>query len=175
MGTVLPGFVKEGKSAADVVTTEMVAAFLLIAQKIQNMVVDWAAVEQLITAGAAGATELKNAASIYFSSAYGTSNAAANAALTRMCVPGLSASLFEARLTHSHPQLQAPSDLRVRMFRRLVGETRMLEADRRVGRQYVLRVEADGPLLRLRLYQKVHRQLPCPPTALENAPYEQGI
>ena len=113
MGSVLPGFVKQSKSAADVATDEMVAAFLLIAQKIQNMVVDWAAVEQLINAGA---TELKNAANTYFNSAYGASNAAANAALTRMCVLCLSASMFKARLTLSHPQLQAPSGLRVRMF-----------------------------------------------------------
>jgi hypothetical protein len=80
----LPEFIAQGKNMADSVVEETTGTFKMIGIKIQNMVVDWAAVEKLITEGiGAGAAALKNAADVYFKSAYGQSNAA----LTRMCVP----------------------------------------------------------------------------------------
>jgi len=78
----LPDFMSSGSNMADSLVGETTSVFSMIGKKIQNMVVDWAAVEKLINAGAAA---LKSAANIYFASSYGKTNAA----LLRMCVPGL--------------------------------------------------------------------------------------
>ena len=79
IGMELPEFTSQGKNMADSVVEETTGAFKMIGIKIQNMEVDWAAVERLINAGAAA---LKNAADVYFKSVYGQGNQA----LTRMCV-----------------------------------------------------------------------------------------